>query len=95
MVILNEVQNLKQHEIRNVRNEILRLTAQSDNRTGEHSSPLLVGNNLSVVPQIHKKSKYIILNEVKNLKQHKIRKVRNEILRLTTQNDNKCRKRAS
>ena len=36
---------------KNIRNEILRLTAQNDNQAGEHSSPLRVGNNLCVVPQ--------------------------------------------
>ena len=38
---------------KNIRNEILRLSAQNDNRAGEHSSPLRVGNNLRVVPQNH------------------------------------------
>ncbi len=49
-VILSEVKNLNQNEKQNVRNEILRLTAQNDNRAGEHSSPL----RLDIPPQFVK-----------------------------------------
>ena len=50
-VILRDSEGSPIAQNKNIRNEILRLTAQNDNRAGEHSSPLRVGNNRRCVLQ--------------------------------------------